>query len=88
MQARLKYFVPYNLYMYCTKYRPVQNSSDVLMLKTTIKMPIRYNRESASDQMLIQNMFFPNANRSAGGAFGKMEAAREEEYFRRLVSMA
>ena len=26
------------------------------------------------------------AIREAGGAFGKMEAAREEEYFRKLVS--
>lgn len=25
--------------------------------------------------------------RSAGGSFGKMEAAHEEEYFRRLVSI-
>ena len=28
----------------------------------------------------------PDACRDAGGSFGKMEAAQEEQYFRKLVS--
>lgn len=31
-------------------------------------------------------MFYLCLDRDAGGAFGKMEAAHEEQYFRKLVS--
>ena len=36
---------------------------------------------------LLITVFYVVNFRSAGGVFGKMEAAREEQYFRKLVNL-